>query len=139
MVKTLMFKTTVVGRIPIRVMLAAVVACAVLPGMVQAKAVAPALHIPGIKVQGQQRVIYRCAGDVRVPVRYLNTDAGDFAYLPAGGRKLLFVSVASASGVKYVAGRYAWWTKGLEGFLEDTLHGEDAEPILKDCRQVEKW
>lgn len=120
---------------------AAVVVSAVCPALAVAKAPSPpppALHIPGIKVS-QQRVIYRCAGDVRVPVRYLNTDAGALAYLPAGGRKLLFVSVQAASGVKYVAGRYVWWSKGNEAFLEDMMQDESGEPILKDCRQVESW
>ena len=84
-------------------------------------------------------MIYRCAGDVRLPVRYLNTDAGSMAYLPAGGKKLLFVSVMAASGVKYVAGNYTWWAKGNEGFLADETQGDDAEPVLKDCRQIEQW
>ena len=106
---------------------------------VLAKAPIPALHIPGITVQSQQRVIYRCAGDVRLPVRYLNTNAGSLAYLPAGGQKLLFVSVEAASGVKYVAGSYIWWARGDTGFLQDLARDEAGDPILKDCRQVEKW
>jgi membrane-bound inhibitor of C-type lysozyme len=123
------------------ILLHAVVAIfAVGPVLAAAKAPSPppALHIPGIKVT-QQRVIYRCAGDVRVPVRYLNTDAGSFAYLPIGGKKLLFVSVQVASGVKYVAGRYSWWTKGSEAVLDDIMQEDSGEPLLKDCREVEHW
>lgn len=74
-----------------------------------------------------------------MPVRYLNTDAGALASLPAGGKRLLFVSVVAVSGVKYAAGNYVWWSKGKEGFLADKRQGEDAEPILKDCKQIENW
>jgi len=99
----------------------------------------PALQIiPGVEIESQQRIIYRCAGDVRLPVRYLSTNAGDLAYLTAGGEKLLFVSVEAASGVKYVSGRYVWWVKGLDGFLEDVTQ-ESGEPVLKACKQIEQW
>ena len=125
------------GKIFSSVLLAVVAASAAFPGASSAKT--SVLTLPGVKLQSQQRVIYRCAGDVRLPVRYLNTDAGSMAYLPAGGKKLLFVSVMAASGVKYVAGNYTWWTKGHEGFLTDETQGEDADPVLKDCRQIEQW
>ena len=121
------------------VLLTAVVVSALLPALAFAKTKPSALHIPGIKMLSQQRVIYRCAGDVRLPVRYLNTDAGALAYLPAGGSKLLFVGVSAASGAKYAAGRYVWWTKGKNAFLEDAMQEPGSEPILKDCEQVEKW
>jgi len=110
------------------------------PNAVSAKAASiSVLHIPGITVLNQQRVIYRCAGDVRLPVRYINTSAGALAYLPAGDKKRLFVSVQAASGVKYVAGSYVWWSKGDTGFLVDVAQDEGGEPILQDCRQVERW
>ncbi|MFL9877842.1 MliC family protein [Herbaspirillum rhizosphaerae] len=125
------------GKIYSSVLLTAVAALAALPGATLAKT--SNLSLPGIKLFSQQRVIYRCAGDVRLPVRYLNTDAGALAYLPAGGKRLLFVSVVAASGVKYVAGNYVWWSKGREGFLADKTQGEDAEPILRDCKQIENW
>ena len=104
-----------------------------------AKTVPIALHIPGVIILNQQRVIYRCAGDVRLPVRYLNTNAGALAYLSVGGKKRIFVNVVSASGARYVADRYAWWSKGREGFLEEIYQEESADPVLKDCRQVERW
>ncbi|WP_240475758.1 MliC family protein [Herbaspirillum rhizosphaerae] len=118
-------------------MLAAVAALAALPCATLAKTAS--LTLPGVKLFSQERVIYRCAGDVRLPVRYLNTDAGALAYLPAGGKRLLFVSVMAASGVKYVAGNYIWWSKGKEAFLADKTQGDDAEPLLKDCKQIENW
>ena len=112
-------------------------ACVAFPGATLAKTVS--LSLPNVKLQSQQRVIYRCAGDVRLPVRYLNTDAGALAYLPVNGKRLLFVSVQAASGVKYAAGKHVWWTRGDEGFLADDGQGESVEPILKDCKQIEKW
>jgi membrane-bound inhibitor of C-type lysozyme len=132
-----MQQITAVHKI-LRGLCAAVVISALSPLAAQAKSKPAALHIPGIKVFSQQRVIYRCAGDVRLPVRYLNTDAGALAYLPAAGVKLLFVNVMAASGERYVAGRYVWWSKGKEGVLSDAMQ-EEGEPLLKDCRQVEKW
>ncbi|MBB3213998.1 membrane-bound inhibitor of C-type lysozyme [Herbaspirillum sp. Sphag1AN] len=110
-----------------------------LSNAVTAKTVPIAFHIPGVIILNQQRVIYRCAGDVRLPVRYLNTNAGALAYLSVGGKKRIFVNVVSASGARYVADRYAWWSKGGEGFLEDISREEGADPVLKDCRQVERW
>jgi len=121
------------------ILLAAVAASAALPGATLAKTTSPGLTLPDVKIQSQQRLIYRCAGDVRLPVRYLNTNAGALAYLPVAGKRQLFVSVVAASGAKYAAGRYVWWSKGSEGFLMDETLGEDAEPILKDCKQIEKW
>ncbi|WP_158559762.1 MULTISPECIES: MliC family protein [unclassified Herbaspirillum] len=121
------------------ILLAVVAASAALPGATLAKTAVPNLNLPDVKILSQQRLIYRCAGDVRLPVRYLNTNAGAFAYLPVAGKRQLFVSVVAASGVKYVAGRYVWWNKGNEGFLSDETLGEDAEPILKDCKQIENW
>lgn len=126
-----------VGKILTSVLLAAIVVSAGLPGATLAKT--PGLTLPGIQLNNQLRVIYRCAGDVRLPVRYLNTDAGSLAYLPVAGKKLLFVSVEAASGVKYVSGSYVWWTKGNEGFLSDDTQDEGSESLLKDCRQIEKW
>lgn len=120
-------------------MLAAVAASAALPGATLAKAITPSLTLPDVKIQSQQRLIYRCAGDVRLPVRYLNTNAGSFAYLPVAGKRQLFVSVLAASGAKYVSGRYVWWSKGDEGFLVDEMQDDGAEPHLKDCKQIEKW
>lgn len=96
-----------------------------------------ARHIPGVKVKSQQSTIYRCVGDVRLPVLYVNSDAGALAILSVGGKKLLFVNVQAASGVKYVADHYAWWSKDEGGFLEDMMQDEDAEPIFKDCQQIE--
>ena len=136
-VATLNLSRSAVGKIFSSVLLAAVAVSAALPGATLAKT--SSLTLPGVKLFSQQRVIYRCAGDVRLPVRYLNTDAGSLAYLPASGKRLLFVSVMAASGVKYVAGNYIWWSKGREGFLTDKTLGEDAEPLLKDCKQIENW
>lgn len=118
---------------------AALGVCVLLSNAVAAKTAPTALHIPGVIILSQQRIIYRCAGDMRLPVRYLSTNAGSLAYLPVGGKRRIFVNVVSASGARYVADRYVWWSKGGDGFLEDISREEGADPVLKDCRQVEKW
>ncbi|WP_197034930.1 MliC family protein [Herbaspirillum sp. RV1423] len=99
---------------PFVTLVAGVAALAALPGATLAKP--SGLSLPDVKIQSQQRLIYRCAGEVRLPVRYLNTNAGSFAYLPVAGRRQLFVSVLAASGAKYAAGHYIWWTKAMKGF-----------------------
>jgi membrane-bound inhibitor of C-type lysozyme len=136
---TLDLYRSAVSKVLPAILLAAVAASAALPGATLAKTTLPSFTLPDVKIQNQQRLIYRCAGDVRLPVRYLNTNAGAFAYLPVAGKRQLFVSVVAASGVKYVAGRYVWWNRGNEGFLSDETLGEDAEPILRDCKQIENW
>ena len=138
-VATLNLYRSAVSKVLPAILLAVVAASAALPGATLAKTTLPSLTLPDVKIQSQQRLIYRCAGDVRLPVRYLNTSAGAFAYLPVAGKRQLFVSVVAASGVRYVAGRYVWWNKGNEGFLSDETLGDDAEPILKDCKQIENW
>lgn len=97
------------------------------------------LQLSDIRIRSHQRVLYRCAGDVRLQVRYLSTNAGAFAYLPVAGRRQLFVSVTAASGTKYVSGRYVWWTQGEKGFLADETQKRGSEPLLKECAQVGKW
>lgn len=118
------------------IVFAAVVISASIVSAAGAASASPSLQLPGVKVLSQRRVIYRCADDVRVAVRYLNTDAGAFAYLPAAGVKLLFVNVEAGSGAKYVAGRYVWWSKGQQAFLQDVTRPEGDEPMLRDCNEV---
>ena len=138
-VATLNLYRSAVSKIRPAILLAAVAASAALPGATLAKTAVSNLNLPDVKILSQQRLIYRCAGDVRLPVRYLNTNAGALAYLPVAGKRQLFVSVVAASGAKYAAGRYVWWSKGNEGFLADETLGADAEPIFKDCKQIENW
>jgi membrane-bound inhibitor of C-type lysozyme len=64
-------------------------------------------------------VRYECEGVEPFAVEYVNAAPNFLAILPVGGQKLLFVSTIAASGVKYVAGQYEWWTKGSDATLTD--------------------
>ncbi|MCO8647444.1 MliC family protein, partial [Burkholderia multivorans] len=75
------------------------------------------------------------------PVRvsyWLAGNGQSFALVPVNGQRLLFVDTVSASGVRYQAGRYTWWTKGKEGTLRDEIADEKSPPLLADCVQIDK-
>ncbi|RWA46736.1 hypothetical protein AU476_35485 [Cupriavidus sp. UYMSc13B] len=52
------------------------------------------------------------------------------------GKPVLAVSTVSASGARYVGGRYEWWTKGAEGTLRDLMQAENAAPALANCQAM---
>ncbi|MDR3447076.1 MAG: MliC family protein [Dyella sp.] len=56
-----------------------------------------------------------------------------FAMLTVKGNAMLFVDTLAASGVRYVAGPYVWWTKGNNGDLYDMTAGPNAAPIIGGC------
>ncbi len=67
----------------------------------------------------------------------MNTDnQQSFAVIRLDGQHLVFVNTLSASGVRYVGGRYVWWTKGNAANLYDELKGENAPPIVADCQAL---
>ncbi|CAH2791984.1 MAG: Formate dehydrogenase -O, gamma subunit (EC [uncultured Paraburkholderia sp.] len=57
---------------------------------------------------------YTCGATGKIlQVTYWNTANGQsFAFVPVKGQQLLFVNTIAASGAKYQAGSYTWWTKG---------------------------
>jgi membrane-bound inhibitor of C-type lysozyme len=73
-------------------------------------------------------VAYQCDGIEPFSVEYLNADPNFFAIVPMGDHSQIFVAVLSASGAKYAAGNYVWWTKGPEADFYDLTLGEDAPP-----------
>lgn len=79
----------------------------------------------------RKTVNYGCEGDVEhLAVAYINAAPNYLAILPLDGSALLFNTVLAASGAKYAAGKYVWWTKGPEASLYDLTQGADAKPIL---------
>ncbi|SAL74212.1 periplasmic protein [Caballeronia terrestris] len=93
------------------------------------------LTVPQIQEASSQTVKYDCRDGKSVSVRYVNTkNKQSFALLTVDGRKLMFVNVMSGSGAKYVADEYTWWTKGPEGNLSSGRAGENAPPLLADCK-----
>ncbi|MDN7906280.1 MliC family protein [Burkholderia diffusa] len=98
------------------------------------------LTVEEIDADSRQQALYQCANE-KQPVRVSYWRAGNgqsFALVPVNGQQLLFVDTVSASGVRYQAGRYTWWTKGKEGTLRDEIADQNAAPLLGDCVQVEK-
>lgn len=74
---------------------------------------------------------YECTTGEPFSVVYLNASPNFLALvpLPDETERLVFTSVIAASGVRYVSGKWAWWTKGPEASLYDLTLGEDAEPV----------
>lgn len=92
------------------------------------------LHLTDIQTKNRQTQQYTCATGKILRVTYWNTANGQsFALLPVDGKTLLFVNTLSASGVKYQAGSYTWWTKGPRADLYDATAGDNAPPVLSDC------
>ncbi|MBU9564113.1 MliC family protein [Burkholderia multivorans] len=116
------------------------VAALALAGLIVSVAHAAQLTIEEIDADARQTVAYQCANQPQ-PVRvsyWLAGNGQSFALVPVNGQRLLFVDTVSASGVRYQAGRYTWWTKGKEGTLRDEIADEKAPPLLADCVQIDK-
>lgn len=97
-------------------------------------AAADTFHAPGIEVASTSTRTYRCDGGQSLAVTYWNSQAGQsFALLSVDGKPMLFVDTIAASGVKYMAGRYTWWTKGERGDLYDAMAGANAAPLMRGC------
>lgn len=81
----------------------------------------------------ERRVIrYDCAAGEPFAVTYINAAPNFLALVPieAEPEQLVFTAVISASGVRYAAGQWVWWTKGADASLYDATLGEDAEAVL---------
>ena len=73
-------------------------------------------------------VRYDCGQAEPLTVDYVNAAPNFLAIVPIEGHKLVFVTVLSASGARYAAGEYEWWTKGDEATLSN-LTTPDAAPL----------
>lgn len=81
----------------------------------------------------EQRVTnYDCATEAPVQVTYINGAPNFLALVPVADepQPLIFVAVLSASGARYAAGKWIWWSKGSDATLSDSTLPEDAEPVL---------
>lgn len=106
-------------------------------GCLAAPAGAASLSLSEIQTQTRHTFSYTCADGKTFKVTYLNARNGQsFALLPVNGRNLLFVSTVAASGVRYQADRYTWWTKGPRADLYDAMAGENAAPLLAGCATI---
>ncbi|WP_245616592.1 MliC family protein [Paraburkholderia acidipaludis] len=118
--------------------LAARAALLVVAGLAAAAQVCAApLSVGEIQTQMRRTYSYTCADGKTFKVSYLNAKNGQsFAIVPVAGRSLLFVATLAASGVKYQADRYTWWTKGPRADLYDAMAGENAAPMLAGCATI---
>ncbi|WP_454736332.1 MliC family protein [Cupriavidus necator] len=89
--------------------------------------------IDGVRFPEVRTVRYQCDGGKTLSVRYFNSQDNQAAVFRIGGKPVLAVSTVSASGARYVGGRYEWWTKGEEGTLRDLMQAENAAPALAGC------
>lgn len=85
------------------------------------------IDFPGSQVE-EATVSYRC-GSAAMDVRYVNAGATSLAIFDWQGERIVGSAGISASGVRYVSGRYVWWSKGGEATLYDELAGENAAPL----------
>ncbi|CAM2177613.1 Lysozyme inhibitor [Paraburkholderia sacchari] len=98
---------------------------------------AASLDVREIQTQSRHTYRYTCADGKTFKVTYINGSNGQsFALVPVAGRSLLFVGVIAASGVKYVADRYTWWTKGPGADLYDDMAEGSPKPIVSGCATI---
>lgn len=107
---------------------------AIVMGNVAPAAAAGSFHLSDIQAKNGRTSKYTCSTGRILQVTYWNAANGQsFALVPVNGQQMLFVDTLSASGVKYQAGSYTWWTKGPRADLYDATKGENAPPILSNC------
>ena len=75
---------------------------------------------------------YQCEGLEPFAVDFINASPNFIALVPIGPQRLVFVNVMSASGAKYVAGQFEFWTKGSEATLTDL----QATPPSVNCTET---
>ena len=90
--------------------------------------------LENVRFTDVRTIDYRCDGERKMSVRYYNSDDNHLALLRLEGKSLLFVTVMSGSGARYVSRQYEWWTKGNEATLRDTLKGEGTQSVLANCQ-----
>lgn len=81
----------------------------------------------------ERRVMqYDCSAGEPFSVTYINAAPNFLALVPIEGEPepLVFASVVAASGARYAAGQWVWWTKGADASLYDATLGDDAEPVI---------
>lgn len=89
------------------------------------------IDVPEASVEAQT-LSYACSSHVSLEVRYINAGDVSLAVFVVEDRTVVASASVAASGVRYVGGRYVWWTKGDAASLYDLMAGEDAAPLL-DC------
>lgn len=106
--------------------------CALLTSVSHAQEIQPHITL-SLEVAGEatiNAVTYQC-GSKTLAVSYVNAGPNLLAILPVEEQSTLFTSAIAASGARYTAGPYEWWTKGNEASLRNLMAEEDAKPLLE--------
>src|SRR5690606_4752009 len=104
------------------------------PPSARAPAVSTSLSV-SIDTLGEierKTVVYQCDDGATLRFSYINAAPIFLAILQVDEETYIFVTSLSASGARYVAGPYEWWSTGDEGTLRD-LRAEEDEPPLATC------
>jgi membrane-bound inhibitor of C-type lysozyme len=94
----------------------------------------------GLSINGdaeRKLVRYDCQDAVSFDVEYVNAAPNFLAFVPVDGATYLMSSVIAASGARYAAGQYVWWSKGTDAELYDISQGEDAAAILTCAEHIQ--
>ncbi|WP_375452731.1 MliC family protein [uncultured Devosia sp.] len=83
----------------------------------------------------QKTVQYDCGEFGPLGVVYINAGSNFLALVPVEGETLIFTTVLSASGARYLSGTHEWATKGPEATLLDATAAQDAPP-LASCSEI---
>lgn len=87
---------------------------------------------------GRTIVNYDCEGGPSpLQVEYINAAPNFLALVPVEGETYVFAAVIAASGVRYVAANYVWWTKGTDAEWYDLTQGEDAPPVFACSENIQ--
>jgi len=78
---------------------------------------------------------YDCGEFGGIEVVYINAGSNFLALLPFEGETLIFTTVLSGSGARYVSGTHEWDTKGSDASLIDVTAPQDAPP-LATCTEI---
>jgi len=88
----------------------------------------------GLVIKGDaefKTVKYDCEGIPSFDVEYINAAPNFLVIIPVQADTYVFTAVTAASGVRYVAGNFVWWTKGTDAEWYDVTQGDDAPPAFK--------
>lgn len=77
-------------------------------------------------------VRYACGGGREMAVRYISSSSSSLALITPDDHETLFVNVISASGARYVAGPWEWWSKGDTATLTNAMQPD----VTLDCREA---
>lgn len=115
-----------------RTIFAAAIAATLLTGAASAAQTSLQIELNSARDFERRVMTYDCATETPITVTYINAAPNFLALVPVADEleELVFASVISASGVRYVSGKWAWWTRGADASLYDTTLGEDAAAVL---------